>query len=206
MNCVELQDSLAEVEDASTVEQRAHLMDCPACYALVRELDLIIEAAGRLQAADEPSPQVWNSITTALREEGLIRPQRATQPLVSSFSARWGAARWLVPAAAMLLVALGLYVKQQSAPRPIAEQAAVVAPMVKASDLNDDDLMQEVAVNSPAMKGQYEDNLRQVNDSIREAQGFVDESPNDADARRSLMDAYHQKSMLFEMAMDRALP
>ena len=155
MNCVELQDSLAEVEDASTVEQRAHLMDCPACYALVRELDLIIEAAGRLQAADEPSPRVWNSITTALREEGLIRSQQATQPLVSSFSARWGAARWLVPAAAMLLVALGLYVKQQSAPRPIAEQAAVVAPMVKASDLNDDDLMQEVAVNSPAMKGQY---------------------------------------------------
>jgi hypothetical protein len=45
-----------------------------------------------------------------------------------------------------------------------------------------------------------------VNESIREAQGFVDESPNDQDARRSLTDAYQQKSMLFELAMDRSLP
>jgi hypothetical protein len=34
----------------------------------------------------------------------------------------------------------------------------------------------------------------------------VDESPNDEDARRSLMDAYQQKSMLFELAMDRSQP
>jgi hypothetical protein len=81
-----------------------------------------------------------------------------------------------------------------------------VVPVATSSDLNDDDLMQEVADNIPAMKGQYEDNLRRVNESIREAQGFVDESPNDEDARRSLMDAYQQKSMLFEMAMDRSLP
>ena len=66
--------------------------------------------------------------------------------------------------------------------------------------------MQEVAANAPAMKTQYEENLRQVNESIRDAQGVVDESPNDEEARRSLMDAYQQKSMLFEMAMDRSLP
>jgi hypothetical protein len=206
MNCVELQDSLAEVEDAGTVEQRAHLMDCPACSALVKELDLIIEAAGRLQGADEPSPRVWNSITIALREEGLIRSQRMARPPISSFSQRWGAARWLVPAAAMLLLALGLYVKQQPARRQLAQQAVVAAPVVRASDFNDDDLIQEVADNTPAIRGEYADNLRRVNDSIREAQSFVDESPNDEDARRSLMDAYHQKSMLFEMAMDRSLP
>ena len=82
----------------------------------------------------------------------------------------------------------------------------MTVPVVNASDLNDDDLMQEVADNEPAMKTQYAENLRQVNESIREAQGVVDESPNDAEARRSLMDAYHQKSMLFEMAMDRSLP
>jgi hypothetical protein len=206
MNCLELQDSLAEVEDASTVEQRAHLMDCPACYALIQELDLIIEAAGRLQGAEEPSPRVWNSISTALQEEGLIRTQRAVPVPISSFSARWGAARWLVPAAAMLLVALGLFVKQQSDSRQALQQSAMVTPVVKTSDLNDDDLIQEVADNTPAMKGEYEENLRRVNESIREAQSFVDESPNDEDARRSLMDAYHQKSMLFELAMERSLP
>ena len=33
----------------------------------------------------------------------------------------------------------------------------------------------------------------------------VEANPNDQDARRSLMEAYEQKAMLFEMAMDRSL-
>ena len=203
MNCVELQQSLAEVEDGGSSEQRTHLRACPACSALVRELNLIVAAAGELQAAEEPSPRVWNSIEFALRQEGLIRPQR---PLVPSFSARWGAARWLVPMAAMLLLALGIYVRRESLPNQMAQQASVAVPAANSSDLNDADLMQEVVDNEPAMKTQYAENLRQVNESIRDAQGVVDESPNDEDARRSLMDAYQQKSMLFQMAMDRSLP
>jgi hypothetical protein len=201
MNCVDLQQSLAEAEDVSSSEQRTHLRECPACSALVRELNLIVAAADQLQAADEPSPRVWNSIELALRQEGLIRPQRG---VVSSFSARWGAARWLVPAAAMLLLTLGIYMRRESRPNRLGQQASVA--VANPSDLNDEDLMQEVADNEPAMKTQFAESLRQVNDSIREAQGVVDESPNDAEARRSLMDAYHQKSMLFEMAMDRSLP
>jgi hypothetical protein len=164
-------------------------------------LNLIVAAGGELQGADEPSPRVWNSIEFALRQEGLIRPQRA---LVPSFSARWGAARWLVPAAAMLLLALGIYMRRESLPNEVGHQAS--ASVANPSDLNDDDLLQEVADNEPAMQTQYAENLRQVNQSIREAQGVVDESPNDVEARRSLMDAYHQKSMLFEMAMSRSLP
>jgi hypothetical protein len=205
MNCVELQQSLAEVEDVSSSDQRAHLKACPACSALVRELNLIVAAAGELQEADEPSPRVWNSIEIALRQEGLIRPQRAP---VSSFSARWGAARWLVPAAAMLLLALGIYMRRESPPlpNPLVKEASVGVPVANLSGLNDEDLLQEVAENEPAMMTQYQENLRQVNESIREAQGLVDETPNDVEARRSLMDAYHQKSMLFEMAMERSLP
>jgi hypothetical protein len=205
MNCLELQQSLAEVEDGSRWEQRAHLRTCPECSALLRELRLIAAAANQLQAANEPSPRVWNSIEIALRQEGLIRPQRAGRSLVPSFSARWGAARWLVPAAAMLLLALGIYVRRESSPKPVAQQASVVMPVASPTGLNDEDLMQEVAAEAPAMKTQYAENLRQVNQSIRDAQDLVNESPNDADARRSLMDAYQQKSMLFEMAMDRSL-
>jgi hypothetical protein len=94
--------------------------------------------------------------------------------------------------------------RRESQPAQLAQQPSVAAANL--SDPDDADLLQEVAANDPAMKTQYEENLRQVNQSIREAQGVVDESPNDAEARRSLMDAYHQKSMLFEMAMDRSLP
>jgi hypothetical protein len=206
MNCVELQESLAEEESVANLDQRAHLRACPACSALVTELNQIVAAASQLQALNEPSPRVWNSIEIALRQEGLIRPQRAGRPVVPSFGSRWGVARWLVPAAAMLLLAVGIYVRRESLPNQLAQHAAATAPAANPSDLNDEDLMQEVAANSPAMMPQYTESLRQVNESIRDAQGVVDESPNDEDARRSLMDAYQQKSMLFEMAMDRSLP
>src|SRR5271157_3002810 len=129
MNCVELQQSLAEVEDGSTLEQRAHLRACPKCSALLKELRLIVATAGELQASDEPSPRVWNSIEIALRQEGLIRPQGADRrPLVPSFSARWGRARWLVPAAAMLLLAVGIYERRESLPQQNHQEAALVAP------------------------------------------------------------------------------
>jgi hypothetical protein len=203
MTCVELQESLAEVENATTAEQKAHLRNCPACSALVRELNLIIATAGRLQDADEPSPRVWNSIETALRQEGLIRPQQ--KPLIPWSIGQLGPARWLVPAAAaMVLFAAGIFVRQRLQPEP--QRASLSVPLTNQADLNDDDLLQEVALNSPTMKTQYEENLRNVNESIRDAQTLVEESPNDEDAHRSLMDAYQQKSMLFEMAMDHTLP
>jgi DNA-binding SARP family transcriptional activator len=56
------------------------------------------------------------------------------------------------------------------------------------------------------MQQHYRDNLKRANDYIRDAQEAVNLNPNDEEARRSLMEAYQQKSMLFEMAMDRSLP
>lgn len=202
MNCVELQQSLAELEDSGSAEQLAHTRGCPACSALVRDLNQIAAAASRLQEANEPSPRVWNSIEAALRREGLIRPQRASRRLMPSFGTRWGTAGWLVSAAAMLLLALGISLQHESQPHQSAQQASVAVPVVNPLDLNDDDLRQEIADTAPEVKTQYEENLRQVNDSIRDAQGVVNETPNDEDARRSLMDAYQQKAMLFELAMD----
>jgi anti-sigma-K factor RskA len=201
MNCVELQQSLAEVDDASTAEQQAHVRSCPTCAALVKELNQIIAAAVDLRAADEPSPRVWANIEAALRQEGLIRP--VSQPFLPSLSAGWRAVAWLVPAAAMLLLSLGIYLHRQTSPlhAPAEASLSVAAP----ADAVDSDLLQEIAQNSPAMKTQFEENLRQVNQAIVDSQGWVAENPNDAEARRSLLDAYHQKSMLFEMAMDRSL-
>jgi hypothetical protein len=202
MTCVELQKSLVEIENGSGLEQKQHLQTCSACSALLRELNLIVEAASELQACDEPSPRVWNSIEIALREEGIIRPQPTDRhSALPSFGTRWGLARWLVPAAAILLLAVGIYERKSSSNEQVTQEALVVSPAINAAGLNDEDLLQEVAANAPAMKDQYEVNLQRVNESIRDAQGAVDESPNDEDARRSLMDAYQQKSMLFEMAM-----
>ncbi len=212
MNCVELQASLAEIEDGSSAnrspQQRAHLKTCPECSALVAELNLIAASAIELRAADEPSPRVWNSIEIALRQEGLIRPQRASRSLLPALSSRWAWARWMVPAAAVLLIAVGIYVRQDSLARQLARDAApitVVSDMAIAG-LNDADLLQEVAQLSPALRAQYSDNLRHVNQYIQDAKGEVAADPNDEEARRSLMEAYQEKAMLFELAMDRSLP
>jgi hypothetical protein len=210
MNCVELRESLAENESGSTPEQRAHLHSCRTCTALLADLDLIASEAVELRAAHEPSPQVWKNIEAALRQEGLIRPQTAGRSLLPSFFASpWAMVRWMVPAAAVLLLAIGIYVRPH-APRPIISYNAPVASASLAdpevAGLNDDDLLQEVDQQAPALKEQYTENLRRVNQYIQDEKGIVASNPNDEEARRELMEAYQEKAMLFELALDRSLP
>src|SRR5580692_6957324 len=212
MNCVELQQSLAEFEEGRNPAQQAHLKTCAECSALVADLNLIASSAIELRAANEPSPRVWNSIEIALRQEGLIRPQRTSRSLLPSLGSRWAFARWALPVAAAVLIAVGLYVRQTSPPVQLARDTApAVAVPNEVSDvaiagLNDDDLLQEAAKQSPAMQAQYTDNLRHVNQYIQDAKGVVAANPNDEEARRSLLEAYQEKAMLFELAMDRSMP
>jgi len=211
MTCVELQESLAENESGSSAAQQAHLKGCPKCAALVAELNLIAAAATELRAVDEPSPRVWNSIEIALRQEGLIKPQRASRSLLPAFTSPWGW-RWMLPVAAALLITTGILIRQHSASRQVAvNEYAHPAALSAETDLadaglNDDDLMQEISQQSPALQAQYTDNLRRVNQYIQDARSSVAADPNDEEAHRSLMEAYLQKAMLFELAMDRSLP
>jgi len=204
MTCVELEQSLSEVEDGSGPEQQDHLKNCPKCAALVAELMVIACAANQLRADHEPSPRVWNSIEIALREEGLIRPQRPRHSLLPTFGSRWGWARWLVPAAAALLLAIAIYLRPHS--QPIANEIPPAVADREMAGLNDDDLLAGIAAQSPALQAEYRDNLLRVNEYIRDARSSVDADPNDQDAQRSLMEAYQQKAMLFELALDRSLP
>jgi hypothetical protein len=208
MTCVELQESLVENETGSSAEQRAHLKNCPECAKLVAELLVIACSAGELRAAHEPHPRVWKSIEDSLRREGLIRPQRRSLSLLPSLGSQSSWARWMAPAAALLLVSLGIYLRQHSQTSETAVQNT--APTTIVSDaaiagLNDDDLLQEVAQQSLAMQEQYADNLRHVNQYIQDAKNTVAADPNDEEARRSLMEAYQEKAMLFELALDRSL-
>lgn len=210
MTCIELRESLEENENGNSAEQRAHLRTCRECSGLLADLDRIAAAAVELRADYEPSPRVWNSIEIALRQEGLIRPQHTGRSLLPAFGSQWGIARWLVPAAAALLIVVGVYVRPHPVPLTDGTVASVAAPVrsaeMETAGLNDDDLMQEVAAQAPAMQAEYSASLRSVNESIVDAQHSVETNPNDEEARRSLMDAYQQKAMLFELALDRSLP
>jgi hypothetical protein len=204
MTCVELQDSLAEMESGGSAEQLAHLKSCPECSALVCELVLIASTAAELRSANEPSPRVWNSIEIALRQEGLIRPQSGERSRPTVSHSTWSWMRWLVPLTALLAITAGLRVREHSRSREVASMATPVAyeaaSEASMTGLNDDDLLQEIASQAPAMRAEYTENLRRVNQYIRDA------NPNDEEARRSLLEAYQQKAMLFELAMDRSLP
>jgi len=210
MTCVELEQSLAEFEDGGRPEQKAHLKDCAKCAALVAELSAIASAAGDLCAAEEPSPRVWNSIEIVLRQEGLIRQPRPRHSLLPSLGSQWTWARWLAPVAAALLIAVGIYVRHGSQTTPVArnDKPGIAEPAadLEIAGLKDDDLLAELAQQSPALQAEYTDNLRRVNEYIRDAKISVDADPYDQEARRSLMEAYQQKAMLFELALDRSLP
>src|ERR1700684_4531399 len=127
MNCVELQASLVEIEDGRSAAQRHHLKNCLECSALLTELILISSGAVELRAADERGPPLWKSIESKLREEGVIRPQRANRSLVPALGSRWGWVRWMAPAAAALLITLGLYVRQHSLAPQLARATTAVA-------------------------------------------------------------------------------
>ena len=139
----------------------------------------------------------------------MIRPQRPRHSLLPSFGSEWAWARWALPVAALLLVTIGIYVRQHQQLPPIGtnDVPIQVTPVSDAmiAGLNDNDLLQEVAQQTPALQAQYTDNLRSVNAYIQEAKNSVAANPNDEEARRSLMEAYQEKAMLFEMALDRSL-
>lgn len=209
MTCVELQESLVENENGSSAEQQAHLRNCPECAKLVAELLVIACSAGELRAVHEPDPRVWKSIEASLRREGVIRPQRRSLSLLPSLGSQWSWARWMAPAAALLLISLGIYLRQQSRTSDTAAQNVSTRPTMVSdagvAGLNDDDLLQEVAQQSPALQEEYADHLRHVNQYIQDAKTVLDADPNDEEARRSLMEAYQEKAMLFELALDRSL-
>ena len=205
MTCIEFQEVLPDImEGQRDTEQEAHLQSCSVCSGLVSDLNLISRQARLLQASEEPSPRVWNQIEIALRQEGLIR-QPARDRSVVAFPRRWSPA-WLLPVAAILVIAFGIVVyKGGPSPQQVADKA--VATGVSAPGNGDDQqLLEVVGSRTPSMRASYAANLQNVNAYIRDAEQTVQNDPNDEEAQRSLMAAYEQKAMVYEMALDRSLP
>jgi len=78
----------------------------------------------------------------------------------------------------------------------------VMIPLPKNFDREDQQFLDEVSRNAPMMRAAYENQLHSVNSYIRDAQAYAEQNPGDDDARQHLMDAYDQKSMLYQMALD----
>jgi hypothetical protein len=217
MTCEEFGRVLPELEgDHHNIGREEHLKACSFCSALVSDLSAISAEARLLAEDQDPSPRVWNSIAIALRHEGLIRDPQVPALLSGSRLGGWRLA-WLRPVIIALVVGAALLLEFEHVPRgtPVARQAATSAPILgtangvsqdSAIDADQVQLLNLVASRAPAMRAGYESDFRAVNAYIRDAETSVRDNPNDAIAQQYLMNAYEQRAMVYEMAMNRALP
>jgi len=82
--------------------------------------------------------------------------------------------------------------------RPAVEAAVEPEPSAE-----DQQFLSVVSTLGPSTRATYENQLKAVNADIQETQAYVDRNPRDVDARQHLMDAYQQKALLYQIALDR---
>jgi ribosomal protein S15P/S13E len=83
--------------------------------------------------------------------------------------------------------------------------AATIAKTEVEPGPNQDDrqFLSMVSTRAPSQRAAYENQLQAVNANIRQVQEYLQRNPGDADARQQLMDAYQQKALLYQIALDR---
>src|ERR1700674_1252499 len=98
------------------------------------------------------------------------------------------------------------------APQQLAEKSAkptdIAAPAIASAvepepSAEDQQFLSAVSTLAPSTRATYESQLQAVNTDIRESQAYLDRNPGDPDARQHLMDAYQQKALLYQIALDR---
>lgn len=204
MNCAEFQGLLPEILDSGeTPESKVHIHSCPECSDVYAELKEISQAAVLLRAGEEPNQRVWNFIEIALRQEGLIRDTPCAGPTLLPTPARRWRWAWLAPVAALLLVMTsGIAVLQRVSPRqPLA--ALNQASTMEASTAEDQELLNAIGEQAPALRATYAVDLRRIDSYIHNAEDTLKSDPTDEEAQRALMGAYEQRAMVYELAFDR---
>jgi hypothetical protein len=126
----------------------------------------------------------------------LAKQQTPATPVTSPAPETPAAASHLAPAPAPQQLA-------QKSAKPTDNTAPAVSSAIEpAPSAEDQQFLSEVSTRAPSMRATYESQLRAVNADIRETQAYVDQNPGDPDARQHLMDAYEQKALLYQMALD----
>jgi len=213
MNCVEFERGLSEcVEGSPTSEQQAHLSSCPACSGLLLDLNTIVSQAKLLSEVEDPSPAVWNALEVRLRSEGLIRRSEPTyQPMRPSPWQRWRAS-WLVPVAAGLAIIAGVKLYRPATlendgavakqPPTLVQDTVAKAKAKPPLSHDDQQWLKTVADRPPAQLAKFQADLDQANSFIQDAQESLQRDPNDFYMQQMLINAYEQKQMLYQLAVD----
>jgi hypothetical protein len=141
-------------------------------------------AAGSYVVSHKPTPQVAKQQAPATPVTSPAPSPVPETPALTSASVPTPAPQQLAQKSAKSTDRVGTAVE----PEPSAE---------------DQQFLSVVSTRAPSMRATYESQLQGVNADIRETQAYVDRNPGDADARQHLMDAYQQKALLYQIALDR---
>src|SRR5579864_145490 len=174
MTCAEFQSVLPYIFDnGGNAEQQEHLRQCAVCSDLVADLKYIAEQAKLLVPMMEPSRKVWDGIKTSLEREGLVKDSARGGLLGSLPLTRWGPPGWLLPLAAAVCLAVGLFyyqnrmTEQPAAAGSQASGGAAVAAVAPSSpqfagmnEAQDQQLLSEVAAHAPALSQAYRQELQ----------------------------------------------
>jgi hypothetical protein len=192
-----------------------HAADCPACGAVLKDLQLI-RAAARDIPLESPSPRVWKNVRTALAQEGLIRhPERHWLGWLRAPGVPLRYASATTAAAVAVLGAVFIFGPRLSRrPAPLASRADLAGSVSGATftaeqaSLADTVLEMEQTFKQreanlpPVIKTTYERGLASLDASIRESLDTVRRNPQDELARQFLMDAYTQKANVLASALE----
>jgi hypothetical protein len=206
MNCGEFEHVLPDyLEGSQSPEQHAHLKSCAECSDLLADLTLISSQAALLRASDEPSPRVWNALESQLRREGLIHAPVVLRPSWHEWWLGWRTA-WVVPVAAAMIIVAGVKLYH---PARVGDKSAVARqtpppPVVRKTAAEDTAILNTVAARPPAQRASYRADLDRANAFIRDAEQSVRNDPNDVYSQQLLINAYEQKQMLYDLAVDRS--
>lgn len=144
-------------------------------------------AAGSYVVSHKPAPQVAKQVpATPLASPLPVTASVPVKPAVTPAPAS-------IPAPASQQLAQKA-TQHEQLPRRVVESA---------SSAEDQQFLSVVSTLPPSMRTTYEMQLQAVNADIRETQAYVNRNPGDLDARQHLMDAYQQKALLYQIALDR---
>jgi hypothetical protein len=151
----------------------------------------VLLAAGSYVVSHKPAPQVAKQQAPETAPAAQT-PATSPAPVVTATSSPSGHA----PAPEQLA-------QKSAPPARLAAPAVESEPSAPDSSTEDQQFLSAVSTLAPSMRASYENQLQAVNADIRETQAYVNQNPGDVDARQHLMDAYQQKALLYQIALDR---
>src|SRR6266567_565100 len=184
-------DGTLPAGDRAAVE--AHLAECAACRTAVAELRALVAGAASLPTTVEPGRDLWATIEARI-------VQRATYNVRRAF---W---RRALPAAAVLVIALGVYrlLPPSTAHDRLAGGGVGWAAVQTDFDRATDELSRALAVERGRLRPEtvalLERNLAVIDAAIAESRAALVRDPANADLRRLFAAASRHKVELLEWA------